>query len=51
MPGEVDSSKVQIVMSLKHGSAQFWKRAIKQMYPTVIVGAQKKSNFIPGGSG
>ena len=51
MPGEVNSSKVQIVMNLKHGSVQFWKRAIKQMYPTVIVGAQKKSNFIPGGSG
>ena len=51
MPGEVNSSKVQMVMTLKHGSVPFWKRAVKQMYPTVIVGAQKKSNFIPGGSG
>ena len=51
MPGEVNSSKVQIVMNLRQGSVPFWKKAVKQMYPTVIIGAQKKSNFIPGGSG
>ena len=51
MPGDVDVSKVQIVMTLRQGSVPFWKKVIKQMYPTVIVGAQKKSNFVAGGSG
>ena len=51
MPGEVDPSKVQIIIKLKQGSVPFWKRVIKQMYPTVIIGAQKKSNFVGGGSG
>ena len=51
MPGKVDPSKVQIVINLRQGSVPFWKRVIKQMYPTVIIGAQKKSNFVAGGSG
>ena len=51
MPGTVDPSKVQIVINLRQGSVPFWKKVIRQMYPTVIIGAQKKSNFIPGGSG
>ena len=51
MPGTVDPSKVQIVINLRQGSVPFWKKVIRQMYPTVIIGAQKKSNFIAGGSG
>jgi len=51
LPGIVDVRKAQFVLSLQKGSVPFWKRVIKSAYPTVIVGAQKKSNFIPEGQG
>ena len=51
IPGEVNLSKVQMVMSLRQGSVPAWKRIIKLTYPTVIVGAQKKNNYIAGATG
>ena len=51
LPGEVNVSKVQMVMKLRQGSVSVWKKLIKLTYPTVIVGAQKKSNYIPEATG
>ena len=51
LPGEVNVSKVQMVMKLRQGSVPVWKKLIKLTYPTVIVGAQKKSNYIPEATG
>ena len=51
LPGEVDVRKTQFIINLKKGSVPHWKRVIKSTYPTVIVGAQKRSNFIPQGQG
>ena len=51
LPGEVDVRKAQFVINLKKGSVPYWRRVIKSTYPTVIVGAQKKNNFIQGGQG
>ena len=51
LPGEVNVSKVQMVMKLKQGAVPVWKKLIKLTYPTVIVGAQKKSNYIAGATG
>ena len=51
MPGEIDVKKNILVISLRKGSVPHWKRVIKAVYPTVIIGAQKKQNFIPGAQG
>ena len=51
MPGEIDVKKNIFVISLRKGSVPHWKRVIKAVYPTVIIGAQKKQNFIPGAQG
>ena len=51
LPGEVDVRKAQFVINLQKGSVPYWRRVIKSTYPTVIVGAQKKNNFIHGGQG
>ena len=51
MPGEIDVKKNIFVISLRKGSVPHWKRVIKTVYPTVIIGAQKKQNFIPGAQG
>ena len=51
MPGEIDVKKNIFVITLRKGSVPHWKRVIKAVYPTVIIGAQKKQNFIPGAQG
>ena len=51
MPGEIDVKKNIFVINLRKGSVPHWKRVIKAVYPTVIIGAQKKQNFIPGAQG
>lgn len=51
IPGQVDVKKAMFVINIKKGSVPFWKRVIRSVYPTVIIGAQKKSNFIPSGQG
>ena len=51
MPGDVEVSKVQMVIKLKESSAMFWKRSIRQEYPTAIIGAVKKAGFIAQGCG
>ena len=51
VPGEVDVKKAMFVIKLKKGSVPFWRRVIRSVYPTVIIGAQKKINFIPGAQG
>ena len=51
MPGEIDVKKNNFVITLRKGSVPHWKRVIKAVYPTVIIGAQKKQNFIPGAQG
>ena len=51
IPGEVDVKKAMFVIKVKKGSVPFWRRVIRSVYPTVIIGAQKKINFIPGAQG
>ena len=51
VPSEPDVKKAMFVIKLKKGTVPFWKRVIKTVYPTVIIGAQKKVNFIPGAQG
>ena len=51
VPGEIDVRKAMFVINLKKGSVPHWKRIIKTVYPTVIIGSQKKANFIPGAQG
>ena len=51
LPGEIDVKRAMFVIKTKTGSIPFWKRVIKSVYPTVIIGAQKKANFITNGQG
>ena len=51
VPGEIDVKRNIFVITLRKGSVPHWKRVIKAVYPTVIIGAQKKLNFIPGAQG
>ena len=51
VPGEIDVHKAMFVINLKKSSVPHWKRIIKAVYPTVIIGSQKKANFIPGAQG
>ena len=51
LPGELDVKKAMFVIKIKKGSVPFWRRVIRSVYPTVIIGAQKKINFIPGAQG
>ena len=51
VPGEIDVKKAMFIVNLQKGSVAHWKKIIKAVYPTVIIGAQKKANFIPGAQG
>ena len=51
VPGELDVRKAMFVINLKKGSVPFWRRVIRSVYPTVIIGAQEKINYIPGAQG
>ena len=51
IPGEIDVKKNIFVINLRKDSVPYWKRVIKAVYPTVIIGSQKKQNFIPGAQG
>ena len=51
VPGEIDVKKAMFIVNLQEGSVAHWKKIIKAVYPTVIIGAQKKANFIPGAQG
>ena len=51
LPSEPDVKKAMFVIKLKKGTVPFWRRVIKTVYPTVIIGAQKKVNFVPGAQG
>ena len=51
VPGQVDVRKAMFVINIKKGSVPFWRKLIRSVYPTVIIGAQKKINFIPGAQG
>ena len=41
MPGEIFVKNFQFTIMLPAGSANAWKKAIKQSYPNVIIGSQK----------
>ena len=41
MPGEIFVKNFQFTITLQAGSANAWKKAIKQSYPNVIIGSQK----------
>ena len=41
MPGEIFVKNFQFTISVQAGSANAWKKAIKQSYPNVIIGSQK----------
>ena len=41
MPGEIFVKNFQFTIPVQAGSANAWKKAIKQSYPNVIIGSQK----------
>ena len=41
MPGEIFVKNFQFTIPIQAGSANSWKKAIKQSYPNVIIGSQK----------
>ena len=41
MPGEIFVKNFQFTIPVLAGSANAWKKAIKQSYPNVIIGSQK----------
>ena len=43
MPGEIFVSNFQFTIPVQAGSANAWKKAIKQSYPNVIIGSQKSA--------
>ena len=46
LPGEVNMNKFEFIISLKEGSAPTWKGSLKQIYPSVIVGAQRRNSVV-----
>ena len=51
LPGEVNINKFEFIIALKEGSAPTWRRSLKQTYPSVIVGAQRRNSVVQVCSG
>ena len=45
-PGEMNNKKFECVIPLKESSAAIWRKSLKQTYPNVIVGAQRKNSIV-----
>ena len=46
LPGEVNNKRFEFVIPLKEGSAPLWRKSLKQTYPNIIVGAQRKNSVV-----
>ena len=46
LPGEVNNNKFQFIIPLRDGSAPYWRKSLKQTYPSVIVGAQRRNSMV-----
>ena len=46
MPGDIYVNNCQFTIAVQQASNFAWKKAIKQSYPDVIIGAQKSSHNI-----
>ena len=46
LPGDMNNKRFECVIPLKEGSAATWRKSLKQTYPNVIVGAQRKNSTV-----
>ena len=46
LPGEVNNNKFEFIIPLREGSAPIWRRSLKQTYPSIIVGAQRRNSVV-----